>query len=135
RRPRQGDLSGADVTLTKVAYGDHAENGAFTNTPTVVAESINIPADGSIIKLPWVSGEFGAGVERLISLSYTSNSDVGPLSLHGYCFDMGTADAADQAAAGTPRGSGPLDMWIEAETYATTPVIAAIGDSTTASSG
>lgn len=135
RRPRQGDLSGADITLNKVAYGDHATNGAFVDTPTVVAENINIPADGSVIKLPWVSGEFGAGVERLISISYASNNDIGPLSLHGYCFDMGTADAADQAATGTARGSGPLDMWIEAETYSTTPVIAAIGDSTTASSG
>lgn len=135
RRPRQGDLSGADVTLTKVAYGDHAENGAFTNTPTVVAENIHVPPDGTIVKLPWVSSEFGAGVERLISISYTSNNDIGPLSLHGYCFDMGTADAADQAATGSAKGSGPLDMWIEAETYSTTPVIAALGDSTTASSG
>lgn len=135
RRPRQGDLSGADITLNKVAYGEHATNGAFVDTPTVVAENINIPADGSVIKLPWVSGEFGAGVERLISISYTSNNDIGPLSLHGYCFDMGTSDAAEQAATGTAKGSGPLDMWIEAETYATTPVIAAIGDSTTASSG
>lgn len=135
RRPRQGDLSGADVTLTKVAYGDHASNGAFSDAPTVVAENIHVPSDGTTVKLPWVSGEFGAGVERLISISYTSNNDIGPLSLHGYCFDMGTADAADQAATGTASGSGPLDMWLEAETYSTTPVIAAIGDSTTASSG
>mgnify|MGYP002759800807 CR=1 FL=1 len=137
RRPRQGDLSGCHARITTVAVGDQADGASYTATPQVVARDLEVPADGTVVKTPWVTRPLGDGTVNLLGIDYETINDVKPLLLPAECYIL---TGGDTATTVTPTSaqysqSGAFDMWLEAETYATTPTIAGVGDSSTAGSG
>ncbi|MBE7701276.1 SGNH/GDSL hydrolase family protein [Oerskovia sp. Sa1BUA8] len=134
RNPRFGTTAGAGIVVDGVWLGDHAGMGAFATTPDQVAGPFTVPDDGAEHITGWLTLPIGDNVERLLSFSYTAAA--APPALMGHSF-MATGKVAPAIApAGmTSTETTPLDWWIEAETYAGTPVVAVFGDSLAGGSG
>lgn len=123
------------VSFSGVWLGDHAGAGACTAPPTQLVDAFTTAADGSDWVSPWLTAPIGGGVERLLSFGYDAPS--APWYLPGGSWrGSDPADASAAAPSGLVRQvSTPFDIWIEAETYAGTPVIAVYGDSLSAGVG
>ena len=128
--PRGSIVRTGAVSFTGLWLGKHntASEGTFTSTPRKICNSFSTPADGGEWVSPWFAYNNTVNVEDLLSFGYDATGTT-VASLQGT-----TWTNADPAVAGTTaptmtRGSTPFYVWIEAETYATTPVIASIGDS------
>lgn len=131
--PRFGLVRGA-ADFTGLWYGAHAGNGAFTAAPTQISGAFSLAADGTEWVSPWVSHPLGGGAEYLLSFGYTAAA--APWALVGGSWTNATASNASVTAPTMTRSAtAPFNVWVEAETYATTPVIAAFGDSLTAGVG
>lgn len=132
KNPRTAAVGGHDVALARVTWGKHAGSGDFTATPTTMAEGVTVPGTGESVALPWQTTPIQEGIEHLIGFDYASTSPV--LALAGGSWST-TGNAATATATTTRDWLTPLDWWVEAETYATTPVIAFVGDSTSVGVG
>jgi len=123
------------VTLTGVYFGEHD----MTTTPTFAFKASPAPAliasgvtlvDGAEWVSPWIATPLEADKEYLLSLGFTAASgqqfyiQVGSVGTDAVNTNAGITTAP------TGTGSATLDVWIEAETYATTPSIAFLDDST-----
>lgn len=116
------------VSFSGLWLGAHAGNGAYTATPKQIVGPFVTAPEGTDWVSPWLTDAIGGDVERLLSFGYDAPS--APWSLPGGSWRATTPMAAAQVApAVTRQGSSPFDVWIEAETYAGTPVIATYGDS------
>lgn len=104
-------------------------NGNYKATPSRIHGAFTSPADGSEWVSPWINRPLAAGTEYLLSYGFTAAA--GQEFYYHVGRSWGTATAADANAVTGPPGTGlPLfDVWIEAETPATTPTVASIGDS------
>lgn len=127
--PSSGTVKTGAVDFTGLWVGKHASNGAFTAAPTQVQGAFSTPADGS----KWVSKWFWLnqtpGVEDLLSFGYTaSNGTVFNINGAGWK-STDPAVAGQQSPTLTSEGMLPFYVWLEAETYATTPHIGVMGDS------
>ena len=118
---------GTGITVQGMWVGDHAGGGAFSGTPVRVAQGAQIPDDGSVWRSGWLTEPIGDGRETLFSYEYTSTTAPVLAVSGGWSGAHGTA--ADTAPTVTATKTAALDIWIEAETYAQTPVIAVLGDS------
>lgn len=137
RNPHNGEHVGAGIVINNVYFGSHATNGSFTTTPTRIGASIALSAapDGEWVSA-WRSETLGGNVERLFSYDYTSTS--APfVGVSGAYNTSSMASSTVQFLNGDsqPLKTAAFDMWIEAETYSTTPVIAAFGDSLSSGAG
>lgn len=131
--PRYGTARGG-VTITGVWLGADAGSGSFETGYGKVSDGGVVPADGGEWVSPWQSSPIGGGVDRLLSLAYVA--DAAPWLIQGGCWRSNQRSHGGlQAPALTRSQTSPLDVWIEAETWATTPVIAAAGDSLTVGQG
>lgn len=123
------------VTLTGVYFGEHD----MTTTPTYAFKASPAPSliasgvtmvDGAEWVSPWINKPLEADKEYLLSLGFTGASG------QEFYIQVGSvgADAsngnAGNVAAPSGTGAATLDVWIEAETYATTPSFAVLDDST-----
>lgn len=133
RNPRIGTTTGSDVTVTRVTFGRHAGGGKFTNAPRTVATDLKLSRDGAVAYGPWQTDGIEQNVEHLLGYDYTATGEVA--GLVGSCWKTTSGTAADVAPALTTDWQTPLDIWVEAETYASTPVVAAFGDSLTCGVG
>lgn len=128
--PSSGTLRTGAVDFTGLWVGKHASNGAFTAAPTQVATAFSTPADGSKWVSKWFNLDQTPGVEDLLSFGYTaSNGTVFQIGGSGWKTDAPADASATNPAGMTADGSMPFYIWLEAETYATTPHIAVFGDS------
>lgn len=124
-----GAHRGSGINIHDVYVGPHAGNGVYSATPTRVGGGFDLSAqpDGS-----WVSSwrtEKISEAPSLISYAYTATT----APQLGVCGGWNTSNLDTVGALeGLNQGLQKwvaFDMWIEAETYAGTPVIAVFGDS------
>ena len=125
--PRFGTNQPGAVSLTGLWFGQGDGSGSFTGAATQINGAVSTPADGSEWVSKWVTTPLEAGTRYL--LAYGLNTTGTQSVVGGGWTTASPADAANSAAAKTARTALPLDVWIEAETASTTPVIAAWGDS------
>lgn len=121
------------VSFNGVAFGEHDTTGAptyaFKTAPSVLATAFTA-VDGAEWVSGWINQPLEAGKEYLLSLGYTAAAG------QEFFVQVGTVGADTNAASfdaiAAPVGTGAalLDVWIEAETYATTPSFAVLDDST-----
>ena len=137
RNPHNGEHVGAGINIGNVYLGNHASNGSFTGTPTRIGGFIplsNLP-DGEWVSA-WRTEPLGNNVEKILSYDYTSTS--APFYAVGGAYNTSNMNsAAVQFLNGDsePLNKAAFDIWFEVETYATTPVIAAFGDSLSSGAG
>lgn len=133
--PRLGQVKTGAVTIGGIWIADHAGNGVTAN-PRNVMGSASMPSDGSEFVSPWIDEPIGGDVERLLCVGYYGSASIAPYALVGGSWQTEAAGAAgNPGAAVTRHQTTPMDVWIEAETPASTPVIAGVGDSLTSGVG
>ena len=133
RNPRY-NTNASSATVQRITVAQHAGNGATTGTNTnVVTSNATIPGDGTVWSSGWQSSPLEANTEYAFGVQYSGGS-APMLSGHSYRLPDGT-NPDSQSVTGTKTVGAPFDIWIEAETYAHTPIIAAIGDSTSVGAG
>lgn len=125
RDPRTGWVATTDSTINGVWVGtdDGTDSGKTTTAPTSVSGSAVIKAGEE-----WVSkwSDIPISGDMLLSIGYTASER----GLVGGAWTSTTpADAFSTAGTWTKGARAPFSVWIEAETYATTPVVAVVGDS------
>lgn len=136
RQPRSGETSGGEYLVKKIAIGPRGGGGSYTAPPTIVAENIVVPADGEAAATPWMNTDIGSGQDFILGFEYETLTGDTPWTLTGGSWDVGSSAAdAQSPTSSTGKVWAPLDWWIEAEVPATTPVIAALGDSLTCGVG
>lgn len=130
RNPRYGtSLGPADIT--GVWIGPHDGAGAFTSAPTQITSARTLDGDGVEFVTGWRNEPIGGGAPMLLAYGYTAASAPSLLTGGGWqVTDPATADDLDPTR--TPASGAAFDLWIEAETYARTPVVAVVGDSLSA---
>lgn len=131
--PRFGAANGSDVKVTRVTFGEHAGGGKFTTAPRTIATNLTLASDGSVAKSDWQTGGIEKNKEFLLGYDYNGNAET--FGLVGSCWKTTTGTAAEAAPALSTDWLTPLDIWLEVETYAGTPVVAAFGDSLTCGVG
>lgn len=123
------------ITITGLWLAAHPGSGVPTGTAKLM-DSASTPADGSEWVSPWIDADLGGDIDRLLMLGYTGAGANGPFGIRGASWQTASAsEVTDPAAALIKTDVFPLEVWIEAETPATTPVIAAVGDSISAGIG
>lgn len=127
RNVRNGDPVGAGIVIQGAYVGVHAGNGAYAGTPTRFATDVAVPDGGGVWKSGWQTTPVGDDRDMLFSYDYTSTTAPVRAVAGGWSGAAGTA--GQLAPALTSTKSVAFDMWIEAETYSTTPVGATLGDS------
>lgn len=124
--PRVGTPGQGTVTVHNVWIGDHKGGGLITGSYSPL--SGEMVSTGGDMVTPWITTPIEANHRYLITYQWTATEPTHAVVGGGWT----TADVADAASNGgttTLDSSLPLDVWIEAETPAETPVIAAFGDS------
>lgn len=124
--PRVGTPGQGTVTVHNVWIGDHKGGGLITGSYSPL--SGKMVSTGGDMVTPWITTPIEANHRYLITYQWTATEPTHAVVGGGWT----TADVADAASNGgttTLDSSLPLDVWIEAETPAETPVIAAFGDS------
>lgn len=132
--PLTGNARTGAVTVNGFWLGEHAGNGAFEAGFKRVVDAFTTPENGDEWVSPWLSADIGGNVERLLSFGYSAPS-APHLNFGGCWTSPSSAEAAHPAPALAQINAGPFEVWIEAETYATTPVVAVYGSSTDAGVG
>lgn len=126
--PRLGTVKTGAVDFTGLWLGKHAGNGAFTSAPTQLRGGFATPADGSDWASAWFTNPFVTLDGLLLSYGFTAAGTTANL-VGGSYRTTNPADANTVAPAVTQQIETPFDIWIEAETPATTPVVGMLGDS------
>lgn len=124
--PRVGTPGQGTVTVHNVWIGDHQGGGLITGSYSPL--SGEMVSTGEDMVTPWITTPIEANHRYLITYQWSATEPTHAVVGGGWT----TADVADAASNGgttTLDSSLPLDVWIEAETPAETPVIAAFGDS------
>ena len=129
--PFSTNVRTGSVAITGLWLGEHAGSGVPTGTRKLMDASTT-PEDGSEWVSPWMDGNLGGNVERLLMLGYTGAGSTGPYGIRGASWQtVSAADVTEAGATAMQSSVFPFEMWIEAETPVTTTVVAAVGDSLT----
>lgn len=119
------------LAMNGLWWGEHASGGAYASAPQQIHGAFNTPADGSGWVSPWLNIPTIRGTEYLASFGFTAASGQEVFYHIGQSYASDNpANASAQAHLGAGDARSVLDVWIEVETYATTPVVATIGSST-----
>lgn len=133
--PRLGQVKTGALSITGIWVGDHSGDGQPGNSRRLIGAS-STPADGSEWVSPWLTEPIGGDVDRLLCIGYYGAATGGPYALYGGSWQTAAAGSAGlDGATVTRHATTPLDIWIEVETPADTPVIAGVGDSLTVGVG
>ena len=122
RQPKTGEARGA-VTIPAIWVGARGVNGRWSGTPTQLAASITLPGDGSEWVSEWRNDPLDG--DRMLGFTYTASA--APWLLCGGGWSV--SGPINGPTTLTRVTSVPLSWWVEAETYAGTPVVAVLGDS------
>lgn len=129
--PKTGRVIQGAINIDGFWLGAHdtATAGKYAAAPVKIVDAFTTPADGSEWVSPWFTTNIGDGTERLLEIAY-SGATVTPTKQLGASYYAGSGHAGDAAYTGSwIEGDTPFDIWLEAETPASTPVIAVYGDS------
>lgn len=133
--PRYGITRAGAVAMTGLWVGPgNFASGDWSATPRLVVGSFSLPADGSEWVSAWQDTPIPADADWMLAYGM-GGSHPGMAHLVGGGWSTTVAAAATRGAAAWRRVTLPLDVWIEAEVSADTPVIAAFGPSTAAGVG
>lgn len=119
---RQVFSSTADFTLGAVSVGRHTSGGNITGTTSLKSGNTNISGSSEWVSR-WITNDLSE--ETLIDFN-VSGTGLYSYQAGAYRLDGSTWEPAKEV---------PAAVWIEVETYAETPVVAMIGDSTGAGQG
>lgn len=123
------DRAGA-VDFTGLWWGKHAGAGQFTAAPTQIMGAFSTPTDGSEYVSKWFNLNNTPGTADLLSFGYTAVAGTNVVGQGGQSWHNASPVTASQIApALTESNICPFFIWLEAETYAGTPVVAGLGDS------
>lgn len=125
---RSGVTRSGSVNISAVWLGKHSGNGGMTDRVSV-ADSFNVGDTNQEFVTPWCNTPLNAGEEYLLSFGYTASTAPWAMLGHAYVTDNPANAGATNPAGMTRRGTVPFTIAIEAETYATTPVVCSISDS------
>lgn len=125
--PKSGVAHADAVSFSGLWLGTHAGDGAYASAPKQIVPAFTTAADGSEWVSPWLTDNIGDNQKLLLEYGYTVAN--APFALAGGCYEVPANKAGDMAQSVTRSVTAPFDMWIEAETYAATPVVAVLGDS------
>lgn len=125
-----GNLRAGAVNFTGLWWGKHAGAGQFTAAPTQIQGAFSTNAGGDEYVSKWFNLYNTPGVEDLLSFGYTAVAGTNVASQGGQNWqNANPATASQTAPAVTEATVCPFFIWLEAETYAGTPVVAVLGDS------
>lgn len=125
--PRSSQRLNTTFDITGMFVGDDAGAGAMDNIVPLGSFSKSA-ATGDDLVTPWFTDPIGDDQTRMLSFGYTAST--APIALAGGAYlSTDSSDAGGTSGTWTRSETAPFDIWIEAETYAGTPVIAVIGDS------
>lgn len=133
--PRYGSPRRDVVALGAVYVGADAGGGTMS-APRLLTTLPDIPSGQSSAVSPWVHApEIGYGQKSILSFGITAAAAVS--GLVGGCW---TSPLPADAGVATPSGltrstTAPMQVWLEVETAATTPVVAGVGSSSTCGVG
>lgn len=133
--PRYGSPRRDAVALGAVYVGADAGGGTMS-APRLLTTLPDIPAGQSSAVSPWVHApEIGYGQKSILSFGIAAAAAVA--GLVGGCWTSPLpADAGVAAPSGLTRSTtAPMQVWLEVETAATTPVVAGVGSSSTCGVG
>lgn len=121
------------ATITDLTFGSHLGNGQFDGPARRLKRDLQVPDDGSFVASPWqnIGLALGDDADCLLAFTYTSTGPDTPPGNIGGGWNAGSATATEQTPSTARVDNLPFDIWIEAETYAGTPVFAVVGDSIT----
>lgn len=127
--PRLNDRRPTTIDLTAIWLGDDAGNGQLTNWQWLYNVDKTAGTGTADLVTPWSTTPIGDDAARMLSFGYTASAP--PVDLVGGCY------RSDDPAGGHPNSTAtftrsttcPFDIWLEVETYSTTPVVAAYGSS------
>ena len=119
---RQVSTSTANFTLGAVSVGKHSGNGNITSTTSLKSGNTSISGSSEWVSR-WVTNDLSE--ETLIDFTV---SGTGLYSYQAAAYRL-------NGSTWEPAKNVPVSVWIEVETYAETPVVAMIGDSTGAGQG
>lgn len=124
------------LSMTGLWFGEHAGAGNFTALPTQLEGAFTTPADGSDWVSSWQNISITPDTEYLINFGFTAATGQQFYYHNGQSYASELPSNAGQLNHGAlGNAKAILDVWIEAETYATTPVIGTIGSSSSAGTG
>lgn len=129
--PRNGAYVAGTWNIAGIYLGDKAPTGHAGHTSSMKLLASGTVPDKADLVTPWFTDPIGGDIARI--LSFTWEGSVSPVGLPGGCWR--TDNLADAAATtptlfSNPHNRAPFHLWIEAETYAQTPVVATVGSST-----
>lgn len=127
---RIGQFATGAIPFTGLWFGPQGANpGDYASAPTLLHGAFTTPADGGEWVSRWFPYSLAAGAKYMLSYGFTVTA--GQKFYYHVGNSFATNMAADASAVDGPPGSGLplLDVWIEAETLAGTPVIGSLGDS------
>lgn len=129
--PRNGAYVAGTWNIAGIYLGDKAPAGHAGHTSSMDLLASGAVPDKADLVTPWFTAPIGGDVSRI--LSFTWEGSASPVGLPGGCWR--TDNLADAAATAptlfsNPHNRAPFHLWIEAETYAQTPVVATVGSST-----
>ena len=118
-----GGTPGSESTLWLARVGDHTGGAIMDQVVELMSGSAKVPAGGE-----WVSSwqTHRLDTESIIDVSFTASGSTRNFLAPAWKLD---------GASWVQTNRAPLWVWIEAETYAETPTVALIGDSTGAGHG
>lgn len=122
---------------TSAVWFGRGKGPAYTDNPALVAAPLDIPTDGSDAVTEWISTPIEPNTDYLISIGWLTADATPKVQTAGGGW-VAPRSADVNSKSGTEFTSTfwmPFDWWIEAETAATTPTIAAYGDSITTGTG
>lgn len=129
--PRSGAYTSGTWDIAGVYLGDKAPTGHPGHTTNNTLLGSGTVPDGADFTTPWFSTPIGDNVERVLSFSWEGTTT--PVGLPGGCWrssDLAAASQDTPTLFATTSTAAPFHLWIEAETYAQTPVVATVGSST-----
>ena len=130
--PRLGTIVAAPVDFTGLWLADTTGAGAIAGTPRQLSGAFTTPSNGDEWVSDWYDAPLGGNIERLLCYGYDTAQ--APWALTGGSYQAAGSGSAITGAVSRATLTA-FDIWIEAETPATTPIIAGIGDSLTAGVG
>lgn len=132
--PRENQVRTGAVNFPQGLYiGDATTwDGTATNLRQIAAP-FTTPENGDGWVSDWFDFDAAADSKHVLSAAFTATGTV--VANAGACWTSPGAVADSTAGTWTQANMSPFDIWIEAETPATTPTVAMVSDSTGAGSG
>lgn len=131
--PRENFVRTGEVTFSEGLWlgVDETGDGQATGLKQIVG-AFTTPANGDGWVSGWVEEDLPADSKHLLSYSFTATGTVQSCEGGSWRAVGDGLVASSNAATWTRSLDAPFDIWIEAETPSTVPVVAVVGDSLSA---